>query len=127
MSLSYPCLFQYLSHLGPLGSRNLFRWSLRDDLAASIATFRSELDDPIGVLDHIEIWLDHGHGISRLYQSIQHIQQPLYIGEMKSGRRFIQNVHGASGRTFRQFARELDSLCLATGECRGRLAQFDVM
>ena len=38
--------------------------------------------------------------------------------------RFIQNVYGAAGRPFREFAREFDSLRLAPGQDRGRLAQF---
>lgn len=38
--------------------------------------------------------------------------------------RFIQNVHSAAGRPFREFAREFDSLRLASGQDRGRLAQF---
>ncbi|TKS58498.1 MAG: hypothetical protein EWM73_03522 [Nitrospira sp.] len=88
--------------------------SFGHDLTTSIAPLRSEVNDPIRILDHIKVMFDHHHGVAGFDEPIQHIQQPLHIGEMKPGRRFIQNVHRASGRTFRQFAREFDPLCLAS-------------
>jgi hypothetical protein len=37
----------------------LFRGSLGDDAAAVLAPFGSQIDDPVGGLDHVEIVLDH--------------------------------------------------------------------
>src|SRR3954447_2991572 len=43
----------------------------RDDLAASIASLRPHIDDPIRRLDHFEIVLDHDNRISLLDQLMQ--------------------------------------------------------
>src|SRR6266849_3314358 len=100
-SSNHPCFFQDLSRIRSLGFGNLSWRSFRHDLTASIATLRAEVNDPIRILDYIEIMFDHYHGVAGFDKPIQHIQQSLHVGKMEPGRRFIQNVHRASGRTFR--------------------------
>src|SRR5687767_1984955 len=41
-----------------LSPRDLFRAPRRDDPPTSAATVRSEVDDPVGQLDHVEVVLD---------------------------------------------------------------------
>jgi hypothetical protein len=41
--------------------RDLFRRPGRDDLAAGVAAFGAQIDDPVDGLDHFEIVLDHHH------------------------------------------------------------------
>ena len=38
-----------------------FRGAYHHDLAALIAAIRSEINDPVGTADHIEVVLDHPH------------------------------------------------------------------
>src|SRR6185436_17988949 len=97
------------------------------DLTTSIATLRPEINDPIRILDDIEIMFDHDHGIAGSDKPIEYVEQPLHVGKMKPGRRFIQDVHRATGWTFRQFAREFDSLRLAPGQRGSRLAKLHVV
>src|SRR3979490_2927220 len=47
----------------------------RPDLAAAGAAVGSEIDDPVGGLDHFEIVLDHDDGIALLDQLVQHFEQ----------------------------------------------------
>ena len=52
-----------------------FGWgAFDDDVAAAIAAFRSEIDDPVGVLDDIEIMLNHEHGIAAFDKAIEHVE-----------------------------------------------------
>ena len=63
-----------------------------DDLAPGLATFRPEVDEVIGLLDHVEIVLDHEHGVAAVDEPLQHLEQLLDIGEVQSGRRLVEDV-----------------------------------
>jgi hypothetical protein len=71
-----------LPRIRPLRLRYLTRGAFRYNFAASVAAFRPEVNNPIGILDHIEIVLDDEHRIPRFNQSIEHIEQPLHVCEM---------------------------------------------
>ena len=47
---------------GMLGHR--FRGAHRHDLASLVSPLRTEIDDPVGAADHIEVVLDHQDGIA---------------------------------------------------------------
>src|SRR5919201_4324683 len=40
--------------------------ALRDDAAAGFAAFRAEIDDPVGLLDDVEVMLDDEHGVAKI-------------------------------------------------------------
>ena len=42
-----------------------FRRAFRDDLAASLAAFRAQVNDPIGGLDHVQVVLDDEQRVAR--------------------------------------------------------------
>ncbi len=48
-----------------------------DDLAAAVAAFGAEVDQPIGGLDDVEVVLDHDDGITAVYQAGKDFEQPL--------------------------------------------------
>ena len=64
--------------------RDLLRRSGSDDFTTSITSFRAEIDDPIGALDHVEIVLDHHEGMSAIHQALEQLQQHRHIVEMQS-------------------------------------------
>jgi hypothetical protein len=64
LSRLYPCFFQHLSRIRSLRLGYFLRRSFGHDLTASIAAFRAEVNDPIRVLDDIEIMFDHDHGVT---------------------------------------------------------------
>ena len=70
--------------------------------------------------------LNHHHCVTRIDQPVQYAQQPLNVGKVETGGRFIQDVERFPGRTAAQLLGELDALGLAAGEGCGRLAQGDV-
>ena len=86
------------------------RFDLRDvlgrarghDLAAAVAAFGAEVDDPVGGLDDLEIVLDHDHGVALVDQLVQHLQQLRDVVEVQAGRRLVEDVERAAGGALRQ-------------------------
>src|SRR5207253_5566230 len=107
-------------------SCDLLRRTSSDEIAASFATFRSQIDDPIGALDHLQIVFNHDHRITRVAQLHQHLQQFLNVGEMQSGRRLIENVKGAPSRLFRKLCSEFYALGFPAGESGSALAKSQI-
>ena len=54
-----------------LGSRNLFGRSGGDDFTARITSFRAEIDDPIGALNHLQIVLDHHERMPAIHKALE--------------------------------------------------------
>ena len=46
-----------------------------NDLAAAVAAFRAEVDDPVGGLDDFQIVLDDDHCVAALHQLVQHLEE----------------------------------------------------
>ena len=59
-----------------------------------------EVNDPVGCFDHIQVVLDHYHGIAVVAQPMQDFQQQVDILEMEVSGGFIQNIEGAAGIAF---------------------------
>ena len=82
---------QKSSGVRALNLRDLLRCSSGDDLAAFVAGFRSEIDDPVGAFNHFEIVLDHDERMPGVDQSLEQLQQNRDIIEMQSGGRFVED------------------------------------
>ena len=50
---------------------DLFRRALGDQFTAAIAAFGTEVDQPVGDLDDVEVVLDDHHRVARVHQSLQ--------------------------------------------------------
>ena len=94
-------------------TRRLLGRTFGDDEAAAATAFRTEVDDPVGGLDHVEIVLDDEHGVALVDQSVQHVQQPTDVFEVQTGCWFVEDIEGVPGGSTREFGRELHSLGLA--------------
>ncbi len=68
-----PASFSTCPRIRPLRLRNLFGWPFCDNLTTAIATLRAEIDNPIRILDYIEIILDHDHRVARFDKLIEHV------------------------------------------------------
>ena len=93
--------------------RKLFRRAGCDDLAAATTTFRPEVDDPVGSLDHIEVVLDDDDRVAVVAQTMQHFEQLFDVVEVQAGRRLVEDVERLPRVAFRQFTRQLHPLRLA--------------
>lgn len=81
-----------------------FRGAAGYDAAAAAATLRSQIDDPIGSLDDIEVMFDDDDRIAVISKALQDVQKLLNIMEMQAGRRFVEDVEGLPGVALRQLA-----------------------
>ena len=77
---------------------DVLRAALRDDLAAAVAAFRADVDDPVGGLDDLEVVLDHHHGVALVDELVQHLQQLGHVVEMQAGGGLVEDVERAARR-----------------------------
>src|SRR6185503_9798154 len=104
-----------------------FRCSTNDQLTSLMAALGSQIENPIGAFDDVEMMLDHQHRMPGLHEPLQAIQQALDIGEMQSGGGFVKNVEVmAAAAHFAQLGREFDALRFATGQNGGGVAKFEI-
>src|SRR5277367_2475117 len=83
---------QGLARIGFFRAGYEFRWALRHDAASAFAAFGTEIDDPVGLFDHVEVVLDDQHGVAKGNQTLEHVQEFADIVEVQSGRWFVENV-----------------------------------
>jgi hypothetical protein len=98
-----------------LNLRNPLRCSNGHNLAAFIAGFGSEIDNPVGAFNHFEIVLDHNQRMPGVDQSLEQLQQNRDIIEMQSGGWFVENKKIAAWR---------DELPLVRGRAEARPSGF---
>src|SRR5947209_18062122 len=70
--------------------------------------------------------LDDDDRVPRIYQALQHMQEPLNVGKVQPDCGLIQDIHGAARCGPREFPRQLDTLCLTTRERCGGLTQAHI-
>ena len=59
--------------------RQLLRRTLGHHLAATVAALGAEVDDPVGLGDHVEVVLDHDDRVAGVDQPVQHREQLLDV------------------------------------------------
>jgi len=55
--------------------RHRFRGPHHHDLSSLISPIRSQINDPVGTADHIEVVLDHQDRVALIHQALHHIHQ----------------------------------------------------
>ena len=105
---------------------HLLRRAGRDDQAAAGTALGAEVDDIIGPFDDIEVVLDDDDGVAGIDELVQHLDQPVHVGDVQAGRWLVENIDGLSGVPPGQLVRELDPLRLAARKGRRGLAKLDI-
>ncbi|CAI08311.1 hypothetical protein ebB134 [Aromatoleum aromaticum EbN1] len=103
-----------------------FRGGAAKDFAAAPAPFRTQVDQPVGSLDDIEVVLDDDDGVAVIAQAVQYAEQQLDVAKVQAGRRLVEDVEGTAGVAFRQLERELDALRFAARKRRRALPEANV-
>src|SRR5665811_1910935 len=106
--------------------RDVFRSSGGDDIAAAESAFRTQIDDPVGGLDDVEVVLNDEHGVAAVNKTVEHAHQHAHVLEMETRRWLVKDIEGSTRIALRQLGGELDALGLSARERRRRLAQVDV-
>ncbi len=93
---------------------------------ATIATFGSEIDEPVCGLDDVEVVLDHQDRVALLDQPGEHGEQSADVLEVQASGRLVEQIDRVAGGAFGQLRGQLDPLRLAAGQRRSRLAEADI-
>ena len=65
---------QELAGVGTFYRSDLFRRTGGYHLASAVAAFRTQVDDPVGGFDHVEIMFNDDYGITVIPQTVQDVQ-----------------------------------------------------
>src|SRR6516165_8254342 len=109
-----------------LGPRHLFRGALSDDAAPALATFRAQIDDPVGLFDDVEMVLDDEYGVAQVDKALEDGEEFADVVEMQAGRGFVEDVHGPASLALRKLASKFDALGFAAREGGGGLAELHI-
>src|SRR6266404_5988571 len=114
---------QILAGVTGLALGNFFWRALSHDLAAGFASFRPEIDEPIGGFYHLEIVFDDQQRVARCAEFEEDLKQFGHVVKVQPGGRFIENVQRSASRFAAQLSCQLDALGLAAAQGCARLAQ----
>ena len=89
--------FEVLPGEGCIDLGDVFGCSLSNNLAATIAAIRAQVDDPIGGLDDVQIVLDDQHGVALVNKALQHRQETADVFEVKASGRLIEEIDRVTG------------------------------
>src|ERR1039458_9106558 len=107
---------QRLPRIRLLHPRHLLGRALGYDAAAFFAAFGPEVDDPVGIADHIQIVFDDDDRIAKVGQPVKHVKQLLHVVEVQAGGGLVEQIECLARLPLAQLAGQLDALGLATGE-----------
>ena len=103
----------------------------RDQPAARLAALRTEVDDPVGRADHVEVVLDDDQRMPGVEQAAERAEQLRDVVEVQAGRRLVEQEQRRAFRLalgrFGEVTGELQALRLAARERRHRLTEPQVV
>ena len=100
--------------------------ALRHQPPAAVAALGPEVHDPVAVPDHVEVVLDHDHRVAARDQVVEHLEQPLHVGEVEADGGLVEQVERRPAAALGQLARDLEALRLAARELGRGLAEPQV-
>ena len=119
--------FEKLSGEGFGDGYDLFGSSSRNDLAAFIAAFGSEVDDPVRAFDDFQVVLDDNDAVTFLHEAVEDFDEKSNIVEVQACRRLIKNQERLLAGLANEVVDELEALGFAAGEGIDRLAEAQVV
>ena len=93
---------------------NDFRRSAGDDSPTAAAPFRPEIDHEVRAPDYIKVVLDDDHRVALVNEFVEHVQQLARVLEMKTRRRFVENIERSPCAAPREFAGKFYALRFAS-------------
>ncbi len=103
--------------------RSFLGGSRGNDRASGVAALRSEVDEPVGVLDHVEVVLDDDDAGASIEQSLKGLEQDTNVLEVESGGGLIEEEQGAFRIRAAHVSGQLETLRLSSRQGVHRLAE----
>ena len=69
-------------------------WSTHHHMSASRPPVRAQVNEMVGIFDHIKMVFDHHHHMSLIDKAMQHDHQLFNVGQVEPGRGFVQQKTG---------------------------------
>ena len=101
--------------------RHLLRRAGGNNGAAAAAALGTQVNDIVCPLDDVQIMLNDNNRVAGFDQLIQHLNQTVYVGNVQTGGRLVQNIDGLPGVAARQLVCQLDALGFAARKRCGSL------
>ncbi len=86
-------------------SCHLFRGSRDHDFSALFSSLRSDIDDVIRIRNEAEVMFDDDYGLPLVNQTMQHFQEFLHVGHVKSDGGPLEEIQGRLRRPLLSQAR----------------------
>ena len=99
----------------------------RNDLAAFIAAFGSEVDDPVRAFDDFQVVLDDDDAVAFLNEAVEDFDEERDIIEVEACRRLVEDQECLLAGLANEVVDELEALGFAAGEGIDRLAEAQVV
>ncbi len=115
-----------LAGVGLFGAGDELGRALGDDAAATLAAFGAEVDDPVSLLDDVEVVLDDEHGVAEIDEALQDVEELSDVIEVQTGGGLVEDVERAAGLALGKLASQLDALGFAAGKSCGGLTEGHV-
>src|SRR4030042_504923 len=109
-------LLEELTGVGVGQLLHLLRGALGDHAATFVAALWSQVYDPVGTLDYVQVVLDDDDRIPSVHQLVEHFQQVPNVLKVQSSGRLVEDVEGASSSPPRQLSSPLFALSFRPGE-----------
>src|ERR1700728_3267592 len=97
-----------LIDMGDMG-RSAFAYQV----AAVFAAFGAQVEDPVGIADHVEIVLDDDDGVAEVGEAVQDFEELAHVVEVEAGGGLVEQIESTTGLAFAEFAGELHALGFA--------------
>ena len=112
----------------PRRAGDLLGRALGHHAAAGVAGLGPQIDDPVGPLHDVEVVLDDHHGVARVHQAVEHLDQHPDVVEVEAGGGLVEDVElpAVALAGLGQLAGDLEPLGLAARQRGRRLAQPQV-
>ena len=117
LMVSFKFPFQRFTSIRLLALHQVFGRAFKDDLAALVATFGTQVDDPVRRLDDLHIMFNDNDARSIGNQRVERLQQFVHIVEMQPRGRLVEDEQGGAFHlSFDKEIGQLHALCLAARE-----------
>ena len=117
---------EVLARFGFFAFRNLFRRTCSNHSPAVNTRIRTQVDNPVGALDHIQVVFDNHDAVAEATQAIQAVHKLADIFKVQARRRFVKQVKRLTCTRAAQFRSNFNALRLSPAKCCRRLTQSEV-
>src|SRR5512138_2990790 len=119
-------LLERLTRIRLFYLRNLLRCAGRDYLPARVAAFRTQIDQVICGLDHVEVVFDDDQRVACLDELLERGEQLRDVIEVKARGWFVEDVQQPFTTKRRKVRRNLDPLCFPARQRRRGLTETQI-